>query len=132
MFLLDTNAISDMVRQPGGPVGRRVDQLTDDDLATSIVVAAELKFGLAKKPSERLALQLDGVLRRLRVLPFGGEADQHYARIRAALERRGTPIGGNDLFIAAHALSLGATLVTDNVREFSRVDGLVVGNWLRD
>ena len=132
MYLLDTNAVSSMLRFPAGPVGGRVMQLDDDDIATSSIVMAEVRFGLAKHPSERLGRQLAIVLERLRVLPFEAGADEHYGRLRADLERRGLPIGANDLFIAAHALSLEATLVTDNVREFSRVEGLAVENWLRD
>lgn len=130
--MLDSNAVSSIVREPGGPVGRRVDRLTDEDVATSVIVTAELYFGLAKRPSVRLAGQLGAILERLTILPFEQDADRCYATIRADLERRGTPIDANDLLIAAHALAVGATLVTDNVREFARIDGLSVENWLRD
>lgn len=131
MYLLDTNAVSDLSRHPNGPVGRRVQQLFDDEVATSIVVAAELRYGLANQPSPRLAEQLAAVFDRLTILPLEADADEHYGRLRADLKRRGQLIGANDMLIAAHALALGATLVTDD-GDFSRVEGLAVENWLRD
>ena len=94
-------------------------------------MSGEIHFGLERRPSTRLARQVDRVFERLPIMPFESDADRVYARVRASLERRGTPIGANDLLIAAHALALGATLVTDNVREFGRVEGLTVENWLR-
>ncbi|WP_176593204.1 type II toxin-antitoxin system VapC family toxin [Sphingobium sp. EM0848] len=131
MYLLDTNILSDLVRHPGGVIGARITQLPNDAVATSVVVASELRFGAERRGSERLTAQLEGILKRLPVLPLAADADRHYRALRAALERQGTPIGGNDMFIAAHALALDATLVTDNVREFARVPGLRVENWLR-
>lgn len=131
MYLLDTNILSDLVRCPGGVIGARITALPDDAVATSIIVASELRFGAERRGSERLTTQLEGILDRLPVLPLGADADRHYGALRAVLERQGTPIGGNDMFIAAHALALDATLVTDNVREFARVPGLKVENWLR-
>lgn len=132
MYLLDTNIVSDVVRHPEGRVQQKIAVVSPVAVVTSIVVAAELRFGLERRWSERLARRLDIVLSPMPVLPWAAGADLAYARIRADLERRGVTIGANDLFIAAHALSLGATLVTDNVREFGRVEGLVVENWLRD
>lgn len=131
MYLLDTNTISDLIRHPDGIVRRRI-AARGIKVVTSIVVVAEIRFGIAKRGSIRLAAQLAAVLPTLTVLPFDTPADHRYGQLRAGLERRGTPIGANDLFIAAHALALGATLVTDNVREFERVEGLAVENWLRD
>lgn len=130
MFLLDTNAVSDLMRDPTGKIGVQIVQ-TPRSIVTSIIVAGEIRFGLERRPSTRLARQVEQVFGHLSILPFQSDADEVYARIRASLERRGTPISGNDLLIAAHALSLGATLVTDNVREFVRVEGLVIENWLR-
>lgn len=118
------------MRQPRGAVSHRFAS-ADRTVVTSIIVSAELRFGLARRPSARLASQVEAVLGSLTVLPFEQDADRCYATIRADLERRGTPIGANDLLIAAHALAVGATLVTDNVREFARIDGLAVENWLR-
>lgn len=131
MYLLDTNIISDIIRRPFGPSAVAAEQVEPGSLLTSIVVACELRFGATRRGSPDLVAKVDGVLDRITVVSLGVEADAHYARLRTDLERRGLPIGANDLFIAAHALSLGATLVTDNTREFERVDGLTVENWLR-
>ena len=98
---------------------------------TSIVVAAELRYGAAKKASPRLTAQLEAVLNGLEILPFEAPADTAYGMIRARLEQGGTPIGGNDLLIAAQAIALGYTVVTDNVGKFARADGLAHENWLR-
>lgn len=121
-----------MIRNPHGQTARRVAEVGQDNVATSIIVAAELRFGAERRSSARLTRQIELVLSTLPTLPLGEDADRHYARVRTDLERRGLPIGSNDLLIAAHALALGATLVTDNVREFARVEGLAVENWLRE
>jgi tRNA(fMet)-specific endonuclease VapC len=130
-YLLDTNILSAAMRAPQGPVAQRIDRAGPANVCSSIVVLAELRFGLAKRQSVRLANALASVLEALDVLPFEAPADRIYAQLRLDLERRGTPIGANDLLIAAHALALGCTLVTDNEHEFARVDGLAVENWLR-
>lgn len=132
MFLLDTNILSDLIRHPQGVIASRIAEVGEAEIATSIVVAGELRYGAERRGSPRLTTQLEDVLELLPTLPLGDEADIHYGRLRADLERRGTPIGANDMLIAAHVLSLGATLVTDNVREFERVTGLAIVNWLRD
>jgi tRNA(fMet)-specific endonuclease VapC len=129
-YLLDTNIVSDLVRNPGGRSAARLREVGDDGVFTSVVVAAELRFGAAKKGSPGLSSQLEVVLGALRIMPLEAPADVTYGEIRADLERRGQMIGGNDLLIAAHAVTAGATLVTDNEREFSRVGGLVIENWL--
>lgn len=129
-FLLDTNIVSDLVRNPQGRVAARIAHVGEKQVATSIVVAAELRFGAAKSGSRRLAKQLDAILGVLETLALEPPVDASYAAARAALEVAGTPIGANDLWIAAHALSLGMTVVTDNEREFRRVRGLRVENWL--
>ena len=130
-YLLDTNILSDLVRNPQGRVARRIGEVGDSEVCTSIVVTAELRYGAAKKGSQRLATQLEAVLGALEVLPFEAPADATYGQLRSRLERKGQPIGGNDLLIAAQALSSGHILVTDNEREFSRIDGLLRENWLR-
>lgn len=94
-------------------------------------MAAELRYEAAKKGSWRLAARVEGIVRLLDVLPFEPPADTAYGELRAGLERQGRLIGPYDLLIAAQALTLGYTLVTDNEREFSRVDGLLYENWLR-
>ncbi len=130
-FLLDTNIISDLVRNPTGPVAGRIAEVGESGIYTSIIVAAELRFGAVKKGSSRLTLQLERILSALEIQSFETPADEAYAILRAQLEAAGTPIGGNDMLIAAHALAAGATLVTDNEREFARVRGLLLENWLR-
>lgn len=131
-YLLDTNILSDLIRHPKGSVAARIAQLDGDAICTSIIVAAELRYGAVKKGSPKLTHQLELVLSRLEVLPWEAPADEAYARLRATLERTGQLIGPNDLLIAAQCLNLGLTLVTDNEREFRRVEGLTVENWLRD
>jgi len=130
-FLLDTNIISALVRDPHGVVAERVRAVGEANVCTSIIVAAELRYGAAKKGSARLSAQLELVLDALDVLPFESPADASYGDIRAQLERAGTLIGGNDLLIAAQALATDCTVVTDNRREFERVKELRVENWLR-
>jgi tRNA(fMet)-specific endonuclease VapC len=130
-YLLDTNIVSDLVRHPQGRVTEHISRVGEAQICTSIVVAAELRYGAAKRGSPRLAAQLDAVLGGLDVLPFAAPADVAYGVIRARLEQVGTPIGGNDLLLAAQAIALGCTIVTDNESEFARVDGLPRENWLR-
>ena len=131
LYLLDTNMVSDLVRRPAGSVRQRIALVGDKVIGTSIVVAAEARFGAAKAGSARLMTQLERVLAELVVMPLTEPSDAFYARTRADLEKAGTLIGANDLLIAAHALALDCTLVTDNEREFRRVSGLRVENWLR-
>lgn len=131
MYLLDTNIVSELIRHPQGVVAARIASVGEENVVTSIVVAGELRFGAERRRSQRLTGQIEAVLRLLPVLPLGADADGHYGHLRAELERRGQVIGGNDMLIAAHALSIGATVVTDNVREFERVADLTVENWLR-
>lgn len=130
-YLLDTNVVSDLMRNPQGKVTARVAKIGEDMVCTSIIVAAELRYGVAKRGSARLAAQLENILRGLEILPFEVPAEIAYADLRCRLEAAGQAIGGNDMLIAAHAISLGHTVVTDNEREFSRIGGLVVENWFR-
>lgn len=130
-YLLDTNIVSDLVHNPQGRITQRIRRIGEAQVCTSILVAAELHYGSAKKGSPLLAAQLAGVLGALQVLPFEAPADATYGTLRARLERNGTPIGANDLLIAAQAVALNLVLVTDNEREFARVDGLTYENWLR-
>lgn len=130
-YLLDTNTISDFVRHPGGPVADRIRKLGAAAVCTSIIVAAELRFGVEKRGSRKLAARVAEALGVLEVLPLQAPADAAYGVIRANLEKAGRPIAANDLLIAAHAISLGCTLVTDNERDFSRIRGLSAENWLR-
>ena len=118
------------IRNPHGKVVQQY-RLRQGDAAASIIVAAELRFGVERRGSPRLAAQLEAVFENLPILPFDAPADRAYAHVRAALEHAGTPISANDLLIAAHALALDCILITDNEREFARVPGLRVENWLR-
>ena len=129
-YLLDTNIISDIIRNPAGSAARRIEQTDPRDICTSIIVAAELRYGCAKKGSVRLLARVDAVLETIPVLPLELPADAEYGSIRSELEAAGQTIGLNDLLIAAHASALGLTLVTDNTREFSRIRGLSVENWV--
>ena len=133
-YLLDTNILSELVRSSGGPIVAKVSRLSRAmrrSLCTSIICAGELRYGAVKKGSPRLHQRVEDILQMIQVLPLEEEADRHYSRIRAHLERIGSTIGANDLLIAAHALSSDCILVTDNVREFGRVPDLQVENWLR-
>jgi tRNA(fMet)-specific endonuclease VapC len=130
-YLLDTNVVSDLVRNPRGRVAERIRTIGEAQVCTSIIVAAELRYGAAKKQSSRLTVQLETILGSLEVLAWEVPADLTYGLLRTRLEQAGRPIGGNDLLIAAHAITLGYTIVTDNEREFAHIDGLARQNWLR-
>jgi tRNA(fMet)-specific endonuclease VapC len=129
-YLLDTNIVSDLARHPDGAVAKRIAEVGAERIAISLVVACEIRFGLAKSSSAKLRQNVEAILAHLETLPLEPPLEQHYADIRATLESAGTPIGPNDLLIAAHARALGMTLVTNNVGEFERVPGLAVENWL--
>src|ERR1700686_1063361 len=117
-FLLDTNIVSHLVRDPHGDVARKVTRIGEELVCTSIIVAAELRYGAAKRASSRLSKQLEAVLGAIDVLALEPPADIVYGELRTRLERSGRPIGANDMLIAAQALALGHTIVTDNEREF--------------
>lgn len=127
--MLDTNIVSDLIRNPAGPAAQRA-RAAADTICVSVIVAAELRYGCARKGSPRLLRRVEDFLSEAPVLPFDAPADRAYGDLRAELEAAGRPIGSNDLLIAAHALALGAIMVTANVDEFSRVRGLTVENWL--
>lgn len=131
LYLLDTNAVSNLVDEPKGPIARRIAQVGAATVATSIIVNGEIEYGLELKQSKRLTTQVKQVLSVLPILPFDRPADQLYGSLRAHLKKQGRLIGPNDMLIAAHVLALDATLVTANVDEFSRVPGLKVENWLQ-
>jgi len=129
-YLLDTNIVSDLVRNPQGKVAQHIRKVGEAQVCTSIIVAAELRYGATKKGSPRLLAQLEAVLGALEVLPFEVPADAAYGLLRTRLEQVGRPIGANDLLIAAQTLSLGYTIVTDNEKEFLHVEDLRRENWL--
>jgi tRNA(fMet)-specific endonuclease VapC len=133
LYLLDTNIISDLMRNPSGMAAQRVlasaAQGSNAKVCTSIIVQCELLFGLRKRSSPRWLAQYHRVMFPINVLPLESAAAEHYANLRAQLELAGTPIGPNDTYIAAHALAMDATLVSADA-EFLRVPGLRVENWL--
>ena len=129
-YLLDTNILSALGREPQGRVYDALLARLPDTACTSIVVASEIRFGLQRGVSARVRVQMSAILSALDILPFDVPADAHYGEIRAHLEKIGQPIGANDLLIAAHARALGMVMVTHNISEFSRVPGLVVEDWL--
>ena len=129
-YLLDTNVLSELIRHPQGKTAKRLAKVGEANVCTSIVVAAELRYGCAKAGSHRLQAAVEDLLDEIEVLPLEVPADTEYGRIRAELEASGQTVGGNDLMIAAHAHTLDATIVTANVREFRRVRGLKVENWV--
>ncbi|MBK1658501.1 type II toxin-antitoxin system VapC family toxin [Paracraurococcus ruber] len=129
--MLDTNIVSDLIRNPAGRAAGQVARVGEEALCLSIVTAAELRYGGERSGSERIQARVAAVLARLPVLPFDHPADAEYARLRTALEAAGQVIGPNDMLIAAHALATGATLVTGNTGEFRRVAGLTVEDWVR-
>jgi tRNA(fMet)-specific endonuclease VapC len=129
-YLLDTNIISDLVRRPDGTIATRIVHVGEESICTSIVVAAELRYGATKSNSKQLSERVGLLLSALEILPLEPPVDQRYAELRHHLATQGTPVGPNDLLIAAHALAADLTLVTANTREFERVPSLRVDNWL--
>jgi tRNA(fMet)-specific endonuclease VapC len=129
-YRLDTNIVSDMMRNPAGQVADHIARVGEVSLCLSIVTAAELRFGAAKSRSSRLLQRAEAVLARVPVLPLDVPADAEYGGIRAELEATGQSIGPDDLLITAHPQALGATIVTADVAEFRRVRGLTVENWI--
>src|ERR1700676_4003845 len=128
--MLDTNIVSDLIRNPQGRAAKRIAKLGEDNICTSIIVAAELRYRCAKSGSKRLLKAVEDLLGEIDVLLFDVPAAAEYGGIRSKLEAAGKPIGSNDLLIAAHAYTIGATIVTANTAEFKRIRGLKVENWL--
>jgi tRNA(fMet)-specific endonuclease VapC len=129
-YMLDTNIVSAMVRKPHGALAGKLSGIDTASICISIVVAAEIRFGLAKGVAKQMQLQIDAILEAIDILPLSAPVDTHYGEIRSYLEKRGQPISANGLFIAAHARSLNLILVSNNTREFERVPGLQLENWL--
>jgi tRNA(fMet)-specific endonuclease VapC len=131
-YLLDTNILYDLVRQPQGAVARRIAEVGEETICTSIIVAVELRFGAEKSGSNKLGDQVDLILSAIEILSLESPADREYGKLRQYLARNGTPIGPNDMLIAAQALCAGLIVVTANTGEFARVPGLNIENWLSD
>ncbi len=129
-YMLDTDTCSYIMKRSHPLVLKRLQAVPVTDVCMSVVTKAELLYGVEVSPRRNQdAAALAAFLPYVEALPFADEAAIHYAEIRADLKRRGTLIGANDLFIAAHARALGVTLVTNNTAEFERVGGLAIENW---
>jgi tRNA(fMet)-specific endonuclease VapC len=128
--MLDTNIVSDLIRNPQGKSARRIRKIGIDGLCVSIITSAELRFGCVKRGSPRLSKLVEQVLDEIETLPLDVPVDREYAAIRNDLEKAGKLIGPNDLLIAAHARAIGAILVSANASEFKRVSGLKTENWV--
>ncbi len=131
LYLLDTNILSHLVRQPQGPVAEHIADVGDANVITSVIVACELRYSAAKRGSRRLTRQVEAILGAMTIRALESDVERVYASIRVALEKKGTPISAHDMLIAAHARAIEAICVTDNVAEFKRVPALKVENWLR-
>jgi tRNA(fMet)-specific endonuclease VapC len=130
-YLFDTNIISVLIRRPPAALQRRLRRTSADRVALSVVTEMELRYGLARNPGLSIAPLVEEFLNGVTVMPLTSEVARHYAIIRVALEAKGTPIGPLDLMIAAHCLTLGLTLVTSDLGEFSRVPGLTAVDWTK-
>ena len=128
-YLLDTNTVSFHIRKSSAALQRRLRATPAAAVALSVITEMEIRYGLAKNPALRVAPLIEEFLAGITILPLTSDVARRYGRVRAELEARGTPIGPLDLMIASHALAIGATLVTTDVREFHRVPGLRCVNW---
>jgi tRNA(fMet)-specific endonuclease VapC len=130
-YMLDTDTCSYVMRRSHDALLERLAKVPVSDVCISVITESELLYGVEVSPKRKQdEAALAAFLRYVEILDFAGEASSHYAKIRADLKARGSMIGANDLFIAAHARSLGLTLVTNNTSEFKRVHGLSIENWL--
>jgi tRNA(fMet)-specific endonuclease VapC len=131
-YMLDTDTCSYIMKRSNDALLKRLRRTPVSEVCISVITKSELLYGVAVSPRRQQdEAALNAFLRYVEVLDFPDEAALHYAKIRADLKTRGTMIGANDLFIAAHARSLGLTLVTNNTSEFGRVANLAIENWAR-
>ena len=129
-YMLDTDTCSYIMKRSSEPLLRKLRSVPVTDVCMSVITKSELLYGVEVSPRRASdAAALAAFLPYVEVLDFSDDAARHYAAIRADLKKRGALIGANDIFIAAHARSLGLTLVTNNSAEFKRVRGLALGNW---
>lgn len=129
MILLDTNICVHVINKRPANVLKHLKQFEAGQLGMSTIVASELAFGVQKTKSAKNIAALELFLAPFEIYPFDEQCIWHYGKLRATLEEAGKPIGPMDILIAAHALALDAPLVTNNVKEFSRVPGLRLLNW---
>ncbi len=130
-YLLDTNILSALIKDPKGNAAQQVRGVGADRIFTSIIVASEMQFGIRKKASDQLTERVESLLASIQILDFKPPADLlHYGELRHLLQKSRIVIDPNDLLIAAHVLSENLIMVTENVNEFNRVPRLNVENWL--
>jgi tRNA(fMet)-specific endonuclease VapC len=130
-YLLDTNTVSFHIRKSSASLRRRLRRVEASRVALSVITEMEIRYGLARNPKLRIADLVEDFLSGITILPLDSSAAVTYARVRAQLESKGRTIGPLDLMIGAHALSIGATFVTNNVKELRRIEGLRVQDWTR-
>lgn len=131
-YMLDTDICSYVMKRSNDQLLKRLQKVPVSDVCISVITKSELLYGVEISPRQRQdEVALSVFLGYVEVLDFPDKASQHYAQIRSHLKKLGTMIGGNDLFIAAHARSLGLTLVTHNTREFGRVPRLATADWTK-
>jgi tRNA(fMet)-specific endonuclease VapC len=128
-YILDTNTVSFLIRESSAKLERKLRRTRADRVALSVVTEMELRYGLAKNPGLKSRPRIERFLDDMTILPLTSEVARAYARVRAGLDAVGRPIGPLDLLIAAHALAARATLVTNNLAEFRRVNGLRCEDW---
>lgn len=130
LFMLDTDICSYIIKANPLSVTQRFERMPSGAICISAITRAELLYGIIKTPSKKIGEKLEAFLRILRIIDFDASAAEHYAKIKATLENKGTPIGNMDMLIAACALACGATLVTNNQKHFSQIRGLKTENWV--
>ena len=132
IFMLDTDICIYIIKRKPLRVLDRLKKAEISEITISSITLSELLFGVSKssKPEQNL-MALTQFVAPLDILPYGDEAAQYYGELRAHLEKQGTPIGSLDMLIAAHALSISGTLITNNEKEFNRVPNLNIENWVR-
>ncbi len=128
-FLLDTNTVSYHIRRSSPGLQRRLRRTKAVEVGLSVVTEMEIRYGLARNPALRIAPLVEEFLAGISIVPLTSDVATHYARVRADLEARGTPIGPLDLMIASQGLALKATVITTNLKEFRRVRGLRCEDW---
>lgn len=129
-YLFDATILSELIKHPSGQLAQRITKLDNASFCTSMIVACELRYSALKKNSQNLISKVELLLANIIVVPLADDVDRYYAELRVALEKAGQPIDAHDALIAAHSLALNATLITANERDFLRVPGLSVENWL--
>ncbi len=130
-YLLDTNIISDLMRNPEGRVAGKIAEVGEKNIFTSVIAIGEVRYGIEKRGSKKHAAALKTLLPFINPEPWKAPADRHYATIRLAIEAMGLPVGQLDMFLGAQALASDAVFVTANEKHFRHMPGLTVENWLR-